>query len=80
MKCQHCGNFYNNYTILKLLHPTRGIIPAQFCCYKCYLEFWKDNSRFALLKGLVEPAPEPIKKKRVRRTHNDSYRKSAYCF
>lgn len=86
MKCNHCEKFYNNKTEQRVLHFTHGIILVQFCCYECYLAFWKDVKGFVPLPEFVpEPnpvlyVPEPVKKKRIQLNRHISYKKNAYCF
>lgn len=83
--CQHCGKLHNRYTRLKQPYPKTGSIQVPFCCYKCYLEFWKDVHTFEPLEEFIEPTPVFIvpkitEKKRVRVNPHRSYKKPAYCF
>lgn len=85
MKCQFCGT--NSLKGIKVINNKNKIMTLTFCCYECYLAFWKKTSGFIPLPEFIpEPnpilyVPEPIKKKRVRKHKNpNSYTKSAYCF
>ena len=85
MKCQHCEKSFTYKAQLYLIDRNGCKVSASFCCYECYLEFWKDNTDFIPLKEYKQPTPilyvpEPVKKKRIFRNHNCSYKKNAYCF
>lgn len=85
MKCEFCGT--SSLRGIKVKNHKDIVIPITFCCYECYLAFWKDVKGFVPLPEFVpEPnpilyVPEPVKKKRIyKHTNPKSYTKSAYCF
>ena len=60
MKCQHCEKSFTYKTQLYLIDRNGCKVSASFCCYECYLAFWKNNSQFQPLKQ-AEQKPEPTK-------------------
>lgn len=52
MICQHCGKSVKSLKVDKNGTPK----PISFCCYECYLEFWKGCKEFV---PLAEYIPNP---------------------
>lgn len=79
MKCEFCGT--NCLRGIKVKNNKGKIVSLTFCCYECYLAFWKNVEGFIPLSNAESViAPEPIKKKRIQLKKHISYKKSAYCF
>ena len=60
MECPNCQKtFWRNVKVIGKNGLEQRI---SFCCYECYLEFWKGVSQFVPLQG-IESEPETKPKK-----------------
>ena len=59
MKCDFCGTSSLRGT--KVKNYKGKIVPITFCCYECYLAFWKGVKGFIPLpKANFVKMPEPV--------------------
>lgn len=45
MKCENCGKHFATKDAVRLLKGKKSV-PATFCSYPCYLEFWGECPNF----------------------------------
>lgn len=58
--CCNCGKRTS-----KMINLLKGenIITTSFCCYSCYLDFWRGVAGFVPLKQAKQaPIPKPVRK------------------